>query len=615
MLTKSLISKHNNSSIEIKSRDRGSMKLSLGRTPKKKVFRKISSYILQKGKEIKNHQKELSVLLFQNNDVDLVRNLNPDKDNHLCDNKLFKENLINSIKTDENYDLHEPIMGQKVNLPKIKKITINGILDSDKKLNKNRKEAARNLANNILEKELYTNLKEIRNEYNDKKKKKKELYDNYIKITKKINSINLDLQIMEMKNTDGFLNKVIELQSKQCEIDRMQREKKQLEYRLNQQVINTMNSKIPNMMQGLIATNNTSGLNYINETTNKNAKLSKQNSGDKTEEKMKKMQSMFLAKKEQEEQKNEKIRQIKKYEDDLKEINIEINSLNKELSELKGKDIDLVDKLMKHYQALLFRGKDTRNEGLIWIIKSIWSLGKDVPMQFIPKFLDFNAIEFLFRLANKTIELENKKKNLNENKKNLNIKMHNLYHFNDNENKNDNNSISKKYFNDPSNIRSSFAFKTNLIKQNSVLRNSIKQSHFVKSYIHSNIDDDEEEHNKKEPNTFKEISMIMKKKNNNFDIGKISGMDDIENLQNKIKEIEKEIENMKNDEIKRIFKEYIANDYQNKYHAPVDVILAALLGEHTKNIEVNKFSKFKREYFDAIKHLRFYEYAKKNDSN
>ena len=254
MFPKSLISKHNNSSIEMKSRDRNNMKLSLGKEPKKKVFRKISSYILQKEKEIKNHQKELSVLLFQNNEVDLVRNLNPDKDNHLCDNKLFKENLINSLKTDENYDLQEPIMGQKLNLPKIKKITINGILDSDKKLNKNRKEAARNLANNLLEKELYTNLKEIRNEYNDKKKKKKELYDNYIKITKKINSINLDLQIMEMKNTDGFLNKLIELQSKQCEIDRMQREKKQLEYRLNQQVINTMNSKIPNMMQGLIAT-------------------------------------------------------------------------------------------------------------------------------------------------------------------------------------------------------------------------------------------------------------------------------------------------------------------------------------------------------------------------
>ena len=552
-------------------------------------------------------------MLFQNNDVDFVRNLNPDKETHLCDNILFKENLINSIRTDDNYDVPEPLMGQKLNLPKIKKITINGILDSDKKLNKNRKEAARNLANNQLEKELYSNLKEIRNKYNDIKNKKKELYDNYISIQNKINSYILDLQILEMKNTDGFLNKIIELQSKQYEMERIQREKKELENKLNQKVINAMNGKIPNLMQGLNINNNNSVSNNTNQSTYKDANISKQNSGDKTEEKMKKVKSMIMAKKVQEEQKYEKINQIKKYKEDLKEIDVEINSLNKELTELKEKDNDLVDRLMKHYQALLFQGKDTRNEGLIWIIKSIWNLGKNVPMQFIPKFLDFNAIEFLFKFANKSIELENKKIILNENKKNINIKLHKLYHFN--ENKSDKDSFTKKLFGSSKNIsRSSFAFKTNLIKRNSVLRNSIRQSHFVKSYIHSSIDD-EEEHNEKEPNTFKEISLIIEKNNKNLEIEKLSGMDDIENLRANIKEIEKEIENMKNNEIKRIFKEYIVNDYQNRYHVSVDIVLAALLGEHTKNIEVNKFAKFKREYYEAIKHLRFYEYGKKNDSN
>ena len=612
MFVKSLNNNHNYSSIEIKPRDKDSINLSLTKTTKKKKLKKISSYSLQREKAIKNHQKELSVMLFQNNDVDFVRNLNPDKDRHLCDNILFKENLINSIRTDDNYDVPEPLMGQKLNLPKIKKITINGILDSDKKLNKNRKEAARNLANNQLEKELYSNLKEIRNKYNDIKNKKKELYDNYISIQNKINSYILDLQILEMKNTDGFLNKIIELQSKQYEIERIQREKKELENKLNQKVINAMNGKIPNLMQGLNINNNNSASNNTNQSTYKDSNIGKQNSGDKAEEKMKKVKSMIMAKKEQEEQKYEKINQIKKYKEDLKEIDTEINSLNKELTELKEKDNDLVDRLMKHYQALLFQGKDTRNEGLIWIIKSIWNLGKNVPMQFIPKFLDFNAIEFLFKFANKSIELENKKKILNENKKNINIKLHKLYHYNDN--KTDKDSFTKKLFGNKNISRSSFAFKTNLIKGNSVLRNSIGQSNFVKSYIHSSIDD-EEEHNEKEPNTFKEISLIIEKNNKNLEIEKLSGMDDIENLRANIKEIEKEIENMKNNEIKRIFKEYIANDYQNRYHVSVDIVLAALLGEHTKNIEVNKFAKFKREYYEAIKHLRFYEYGKKNDSN
>lgn len=618
MSTISLKNKHNLSAIDIKPSENIKLKISRTKNDNLMKYNNISSYSLKKEKKIKKKShKDLSAFLFQNNDVDFVRSLNPDKDRDLCDNLLFKEHLINNIGTDDNFDLPEPLLGQKINLPKIKRITINGILDSDKKLNKNKKEAARNIANNQLEKELYHNLKEVRNKYNEIKKKKNELYINFESIMKEINNVNLDLQILKLRNTDSFFNKMLELKSKQLEMERIQREKFELENKFNQKVLSTMNSKIPNLIQGLSMNNiqkemnnNINSFNNTNES-NKDMNNNKQNSGDKNEEKMKKIKSLYLAKKEQEEQKFEKYQTIKKYKDDLKEIDNEINTLNKELIELREKDNNLVEKLMKHYQALLFKGKDTRNEGLIWIIKAIWNLGKNVPMQFIPNFLDFKSIEFLFKLANKSIELESKKKLLNENKRNLNVKLHKLYYFNNNDNnQTEKSTFSKKYF-VSHNRRSSFAFKTNLIRRNSVLRNSISQSNFVKSYIHSNADD-EEEHNKKEPNTFKQISMIIEKNNKNLEIEKMSGMDDIDNLQIKIKEIESEIENMKSNEIKRIFKEFIANDYQNKYHVSVDVVLAALLGEHTKNIEVNKFAKFKREYFEAIKNLRFFEYGKHN---
>ena len=272
---------------------------------------------------------------------------------------------------------------------------------------------------------------------------------------------------------------------------------------------------------------------------------------------------------------------------------------------------------MKHFQALLFNGRDTRNEGLIWIIKAIWNLGKNVPMNFIPTFLDFKSIEFLFKLANKSIELDNKKKLLNQQKKDLNIKLHKLYFCNDKvNNKSQKNLYSKKLFGEDNRInnrRSSLIFKTNLLKRNSVLKNSINDSIFVKSYIHSHVDD--EEQNEKDPNTFKEISMTVNKNTKNYEIEKLSEMEDIKNLQTKLKEIEIEIDNLKNQEIKRIFKEFIVNDYQNKYHVSVDIVLAALLGEHCKNIEINKYAKFKREYFEAIKNLRFYEYGKNKDSN
>ena len=590
-------------------------KLNLSKNEKtKKCNNNISSFVSLNENKEKKLNRDLSSFLFQNNDVDMVRSLNPDSDKNLCDNLLFKENLINSMGDNDNFDIPEQLMGQKISLPKIKKLTVNGILETQKRLNRNKQEALKNIANNQLEKELYNELKEIRNKYKEIKNKKNDIYENYKIIMKDIKNINLDLKILELRHTDNFLSKIFESKTKELENQRIQREKLENESKFNQKVINTLSEKIPNLVEGLdmekIKEKMNINNNNNNETINsKNDSISNSLNKNKFEEKMIKIKSLYLAKREEDEIKFEKIRKIKKYKEDLSELDSQINLLNKELNELREKDNIIVQKLMKHFQALLLKGRDTRNEGLIWIIKAIWNLGKNVPMQFIPTFLDFKSIEFLFKLANKSIELESKKKLLNEQKKDLNIKLHRLYHFNKNE-KNSQKVLSKNFRNQ----RSSLIFKTNLIKNNTVLRNSINESNFIKSYIHSNADD-EEEQNKKEPNTFKEISMIIENNKRNYEIGKISEINGIDILQKKIKEIEVEIENIKSNEIKRIFKEFIANDYQNKYHVSVDVVLAALLGEHTKNIEVNKFAKFKREYFDAIKNLRFFEYAKHKDSN
>ena len=81
-----------------------------------------------------------------------------------------------------------------------------------------------------------------------------------------------------------------------------------------------------------------------------------------------------------------------------------------------------------------------------------------------------------------------------------------------------------------------------------------------------------------------------------------------------MKEIEGEILLLKKAEIIRVFKEFAENDYQNKYHVPIDIVLAALLGEHNKNIEVNKYSKFKKEYFEELKNIRFYQYGQDKNS-
>jgi hypothetical protein len=250
---------------------------------------------------------------------------------------------------------------------------------------------------------------------------------------------------------------------------------------------------------------------------------------------------------------------------------------------------------MAHYETLLYQGEEVRNEGLIWIIKAIWNLGENVPMSFIPPFLDFQSIEFLFQYAHKSIELENVKKILNELKNKLQIKIHKLFY------------TSKS----PGRYSSSFEFKTDLIKRNTISQRSIKEHNFINAYI--NGSDTEEEN--KNFGSLKEMENMIGKKKSVINLNKLQGIDRIEELKIKIKSIEKEISNLKKNEILRLFKEFVENDYANKYHVSIDTVLAALLGEHSKNIEVNKYSKYKKEYLEELKNIRFYQYGHDKNSS
>ena len=87
----------------------------------------------------------------------------------------------------------------------------------------------------------------------------------------------------------------------------------------------------------------------------------------------------------------------------------ELNDLKKELNKIK-------DKLIIHYHKLLFEAKDTRSEGLSWIIRAIWKLKQNVLMSYMPKFLDEKSIVFLFKYSDKLVEIEQIQKNIQEKK-------------------------------------------------------------------------------------------------------------------------------------------------------------------------------------------------------
>ena len=63
--------------------------------------------------------------------------------------------------------------------------------------------------------------------------------------------------------------------------------------------------------------------------------------------------------------------QIKKKSIEVAELDIKVESIKSELEALQVQQID-------HYYRVLQLGMDTRQEGLSWIIKSLWILGENV---------------------------------------------------------------------------------------------------------------------------------------------------------------------------------------------------------------------------------------------
>ena len=489
---------------------------------------------------------DLSVRLFQGNEVNLVRNLDLYQNSNIWENFLSKAKLKNDIINDIDFDFRNKPSESEINLSKAKSITIKGILESEHRLNQNKKEAQKNLAYSQLELELCSELKKLREDYLIKKEEKENVYINFKKMMDEVEKIKLELQIM---NSREFNDKFIEQKKKEIEKSNEETTKEN---------------------------------NEFNNNTTSNKRLSK-------------IQSMFKIQKEQEYLKQLKYDKLNALKMKISNINIPLKKLNKEIFEIKNQERNVVNKLMTHYETLLFRGEEVRNEGLIWIIKAIWSLGENVPMTFIPPFLDFKSIEFLFQYAHKSIELDNSKKILNDLKNKLQVKMHKLFY------------ASKS----PGKYSSSFEFKTDLIKKNSIVKRSIKEHNFINAYIKAS----EFEEDNKNVSTLKQMKSIMEdKKKSIINLNKLQGIDQIEELKSKIKEIENDISNLKKNEIHRLFKEFVENDYENKYHVKIDDVLAALLGEHNKNIEINKYSKYKKDYFDELKNIRFYQYGQDKTS-
>ena len=76
-----------------------------------------------------------------------------------------------------------------------------------------------------------------------------------------------------------------------------------------------------------------------------------------------------------------------------------IHNIKNEMQEIRHHQV-------AHYLNLIEDGTETRNQGLSWIIKTIWYLGFDVDMRRLPAFLDNLSVKYLFAIAKLEITVE-----------------------------------------------------------------------------------------------------------------------------------------------------------------------------------------------------------------
>ena len=227
--------------------------------------------------------------------------------------------------------------------------------------------------------------------------------------------------------------------------------------------------------------NNSNTPKQIRKSISKEKELSTEKMKEKEKENKFKMEMMLLSKSE----KINKIKQemklkIKELEEKKLSLLDKIDVCENELKKFKESHLNLKEELLVHYHTLLSEGKDTRKEGLSWIILAIWNLKSNVLLSYLPKFLDQSIILFLFEYSSLLKKIKDTEKKiqelalkLKEHKENLNLK--------------------NSAINNENNIKNIMNEKNDVKNKNEINNNKDKEDKKEKEDNIENDDDEEEQ--------------------------------------------------------------------------------------------------------------------------
>ena len=269
-------------------------------------------------------------------------------------------------------------------------------------------------------KEEINQLNNIINEYKEIRNLKAE---ELIKLNSEINDIELDINMMSDVSRYTMIDKerndlLKEVQIHKENMKMLKKKEREKEKLLKLENKNNVNTDVNNKNNEDKTISNFNDEDNFKTTFFKNTKIKIE--GEQQ------LELMFLR---ASESRSKKLKELKNKLPPLikskNEIMKEIKEINEKIEKIREKKNLKSDELYSHYLSILKEGTDTRSEGLSWIIKEIYILGKEIMISYLPDFLDELCIVFIFKQAKINLELnklENKIEKTRLELKNIGLK-------------------------------------------------------------------------------------------------------------------------------------------------------------------------------------------------
>ena len=322
----------------------------------------------------------------------------------------------------------------------------------------------------------------------------------------------------------------------------------------------------------------------MNEENNKNKEANMARN-----EKFEYLNSLAQLKKKRDDKQKLLAKKIEEEEIKLKDLEKKYTELLEQCKQKKSLVYKARNQLLNIYHLELFEGLNFRTDGLASLIRAIWNIGVNVDINYMPNYLDKSSIDFLFDKARRLIKISEMRQIIEENEKDFEDSV-NAWKKNSEENcKGANEEKTDESF-----------FKTGVMGNYNYMNKYPNSKKFMADY-------NKKYFSKGDSFEIKLTKNIKMFKSRNIPISIIEKHHKIEKLKILLNNLLEKNDNIEKKEIERLSREFICNDYKEKYHVSVEVIMGALCGEEKRNEAITAFAKYLKEYKEGKQLIQFHK--------